>query len=290
MSIKNSSQQTTPVEYKIIPPNRFSLDLEELWRYRELFYSYAWRGIRIKYKQSIFGLLWAIIQPLIMMVMFTIFFSNFLELSTDGIPAPVFYFSGLMVWVLFSTSVTTASNSMLSNSVVIKKVYFPRLIIPLSSVLVAFFDYLMTLILFAGMILFYLVTGRTLSVSLPALLWCIPLSLLITLTTSFGIGAMIGALIVKYRDFRFIIGFMIQILMFATPVIYPVSILDNSPEIKYILSLNPIMTAVNLARLPFMSIELDLLMVLLSLISMCGLFVLGVYVFKKTEKYFADLA
>ena len=282
--------EESQIEYKIIPPGRFSLDIEELLRYKELFYSYAWRDIKIKYKQTVLGLLWAIIQPLVMMSMFALFFSEFLKIPTDNISAPIFYFSGLSIWTLFTTSVSNASSSMVSNAGVIQKIYFPRLIIPMSSVLVAIFDYLMTLLVFIGLIIYYEITNDAFSFSIWKFIVFVPLSVLITSLTSFGIGTIIASYNVKYRDFRFLIGFMIQVLMFATPVIYPVSILNDYKGIKYILSINPIMTAVNMSRIPFQNIELDFLMVSISVVSMTILFFLGIYIFKKTEKYFADLA
>jgi len=282
--------EETQIEYKIIPPGTFSLDLDELLRYKELFYSYAWRDIKIKYKQTVLGLLWAIIQPLVMMSMFALFFSEFLKIPTDNISAPIFYFSGLSIWTLFTTSLSNASNSMVSNAGVIQKIYFPRLIIPISSVLVAIFDYLMTLLVFIGLIIYYEITNDAFSFSIWKFIVFVPLSVLITSLTSFGIGTIIASYNVKYRDFRFLIGFMIQVLMFATPVIYPVSILNDYKGIKYILSINPIMTAVNMSRIPFQNIELDFLMVSICVVSMTILFFLGIYIFKKTEKYFADLA
>lgn len=289
-SVNREKGEESQIEYKIIPPGRFSLDIEELLRYKELFYSYAWRDIKIKYKQTVLGLLWAIIQPLVMMSMFALFFSEFLKIPTDNISAPIFYFSGLSIWTLFTTSVSNASSSMVSNAGVIQKIYFPRLIIPMSSVLVAIFDYLMTLLVFIGLIIYYEITNDAFSFSIWKFIVFVPLSVFITSLTSFGIGTIIASYNVKYRDFRFLIGFMIQVLMFATPVIYPVSILNDYKGIKYILSINPIMTAVNMSRIPFQNIELDFLMVSISVFSMTILFFLGIYIFKKTEKYFADLA
>jgi len=148
----------------------------------------------------------------------------------------------------------------------------------------------MTLLVFIGLIIYYEITNDAFSFSIWKFIVFVPLSVLITSLTSFGIGTIIASYNVKYRDFRFLIGFMIQVLMFATPVIYPVSILNDYKGIKYILSINPIMTAVNMSRIPFQNIELDFLMVSISVVSMTILFFLGIYIFKKTEKYFADLA
>ena len=131
--------------YTIEPPRKLTIDWQELWRFRELFYFFTWRDIKVKYKQTALGFLWAILQPLAMMTVFVLFFSKGLNIPTDDIPAPIFYFTGLMFWNLFSSGLSASANSMVSNAEIIKKIYFPRLIVPFSSVLVALFDFLMTL-------------------------------------------------------------------------------------------------------------------------------------------------
>ena len=136
------------VEYTIKPPDKFSLNLEEIWLYRELFYFFTWRDIKVKYKQTILGFLWAVLQPFLMMMIFVVFFARVLNVPTDKIPAPIFYYSGLLLWNIFSTGLSGAGNSMVTNANIIKKIYFPRLIIPISSILVAVFDFLMAIIVF----------------------------------------------------------------------------------------------------------------------------------------------
>jgi lipopolysaccharide transport system permease protein len=285
----NGVAQDSPVEYIIEPKHRFSLHLRELWQYRELFYFFTWRDIKVKYKQTVLGFLWAVLQPLLLMSVFVLFFSKALRLSTDGIPAPVFYFSGLLLWNLFSSGLGDAANSMVANAEIIKKVYFPRLIIPLSSILVALFDFLMATIVFAGLLIYFKVTSHDLSVR-PSMLIFFPAGLLLTLATTAGMGMLLSALNVKYRDFRYVIPYTIQFLLFLTPVIYPLSILHDAPVLKYALSLNPMTAAILLIRQPFTAAELDYWMIGLGVCSATILFLLGLYVFNRMEAYFADLA
>ena len=146
-------QQNNDIEYIIEAPSRFSLNIKELWDYRELFYFFTWRDIKVRYKQTVLGFLWAVLQPFMMMVLMTIIFGNALKVESDGIPYPIFVFSGLLLWDIFASGLTGAANSMVSNAQIIKKIYFPRLIIPLSAVLVALFDFLMAFLTDLGKIL-----------------------------------------------------------------------------------------------------------------------------------------
>lgn len=281
-------KHSEPIEYIIRPPGKLSLNLKELWQYRELFYFFTWRDIKVKYKQTVLGFLWAILQPLLMMVVFVLFFAKALNIPTDNIPAPIFYYSGLLLWIVFSSGVSGAGNSMVSNANIIKKIYFPRLIIPISSILTAVFDFLMALILFFGLLLYYSIDGY--EINMFKLLLYLPLGLILTVFTAFGLGSLIAALNVKYRDFRYIIPFFIQFLLFLTPVIYPVSIFEGS-WIESLLSLNPMTGAITLSRSAFISGNaVDWSMIGLSIFSATILFFIGVYYFRKTEAYFADLA
>src|ERR1700741_4345092 len=191
-------------EFEIKPESKLSINFKELWQYKELFFFFTWRDIKVKYKQTFFGFAWAVIQPVVMMLIFTVFFGNFLEVPHDDIPYPVFVFSGLMVWNIFSSGFTNAGNSMVSNANIIKKIYFPRLIIPVSSVLVALFDFLMTVLVYVALLIWYHVP-----VDLSRMLIFFPLSLLITVFTTLGVGTLLAALNVKYRDFRYIIPFLV---------------------------------------------------------------------------------
>jgi lipopolysaccharide transport system permease protein len=275
-------------EYIIEAPKKVAINWSELWRYRELFYFFTWRDIKVKYKQTVLGFLWAILQPLAMMTVFVLFFSKGLKISTDNLPAPIFYFVGLMFWNLFSSGLNSSANSMVTNAEIIKKIYFPRLIIPFSGVLVALFDFLMTLIPFIGLMLYYWITTDFM-ISWH-ILYLLPLSLLLTLITTVGLGCTIAAWNVKYRDFRYVVPFMIQFLLFVTPVIYPVTMFDNIPFLKYILALNPMTGVMIMARNGFSSEVLPLDLIGVSIFTALILLITGLYTFRKMEAYFADIA
>ena len=272
------------VEYEIKPPKGISLNLKELWDYNELLYFFTWRDIKVKYKQAVLGFLWAILQPLFTMLLFAFFFGRMLNVPSDGIPYPVFAYTGLIVWNIFSSGLTSAGNSMVSNANIIKKIYFPRLIIPISSIMVSFFDFLMSLIVFIPLLIYF-----EAKISFLQLIAFLPLSLFITMLSTFGIGSFIAALNVKYRDFRYILPFMVQSLLFLTPVIYPISIIKYEWA-KYIMALNPMAGAINLARAPFVYKSLDVNLILISCTSALIMFIAGLLYFRKTESYFADLA
>ena len=272
------------MEYVIQSDKKFSFNFRELWDYRELFYFFTWRDIKVKYKQTVLGLAWALLQPFVMMIVFSVFFGRVLKVPSDNLPYPVFVYSGLMFWTLFSSGVSHAAESMVGNANIIKKIYFPRLIIPLSSILVSVFDFLMTLIIYVGLLVYY-----RMDINPLLLLFYLILAFLTTVFSTFGLGTLLSALNVKYRDFRYVIPFLIQSLMFLTPVIYPLTIVDNS-LLKVVLSLNPMAGAISLARSAVTGMPVDPLLMLVSLGGSLLLFIGGLAVFKKTENYFADIA
>lgn len=269
----------------VISPEKsnFMLDIKELWLYRELFYFFSWRDIKVKYKQTFLGLLWVVLQPLIMMTIFTIFFSKALKIDSGNLPYPVFCFTGLIFWNLFSSGLTASGNSMVSNANIIKKIYFPRLIIPVSTIIVSAFDFIITTFIFGGLLIYWKYTPSM------NILFCIPISLLITLLTTLGAGFLLSALNVKYRDFRYIIPFMVQILLFITPVIYPISMIEND-LVRTILSLNPISSAINLARNGMTGGLIHWTSVFIGILVSIILFFAGLVVFRKVENEFADIA
>jgi lipopolysaccharide transport system permease protein len=273
------------VEYEIKPAGKFSVNFREIWDFKELFYFFTWRDIKVKYKQTMLGFLWAILQPAIMMAIFTFLFKDLVNDQIKiKVPYPVFVYTGLMFWLIFSTGLQNAGNSMVNNANIIKKIYFPRLIIPLSSILVALFDFLMTIILYAILLIYYQV-----DVSWLRLFVCFPLALLITLVTTFGVGSFLAALNVKYRDFRYIIPFIVQALMFLTPVILPVNGIKYS-WLQIILNLNPLSSAMVLARSVIDPSPLDPIQILIGVLLSFFWLILGIIYFQKTESYFADLA
>lgn len=271
------------MEYEIKPINKFSLGLKELWDFRELFYFFTWRDIKVKYKQTVLGVLWAILQPFLLMIVFTLFFNRGLGTPSDNIPYPVFVYSGLMLWTVFSSGLSNASNSMVVNAAIIKKIYFPRLIIPISAVLVALFDFFMALFIFGGLVIYY-----RCPVSLNILMY-LPVSIIITVVSALGLGFLLAAMNVKYRDFRYVIPFLIQLLLFLTPVIYPLSIIKNKWA-HTVLLLNPMTGAIDMLRATFSAVPLDTKVVGFSMLGSAILFVTGLFYFRKTEYYFADLA
>ncbi len=272
------------MEYEIKPAKGLQFNLKELWEFRELIYFFTLRDVKIKYKQTVLGALWAILQPFLLMVIFTVFFAGHLDISSYNLPYPVFVFSGLILWNVFATGISTAGNSMIVNSNIIKKIYFPRLIIPISGIMGTLIDFSMTLIMFIGVLVYFLPTF-----SLASLIIHLFFSLTIILLTTFGIGSLLAALNVKYRDFRYIIPFMIQVLLFVSPVIYPVSIIKNNFLVK-ILNLNPIAGAIEILRSSLNGTGMDLILLAKSLLISLVLFFIGLSYFRKTEYYFADIA
>jgi len=271
------------MEYTIKPERSFFLNWKELWKYRELFYFFTWRDIKIKYKQTALGFLWAVLQPLMMMTIFTLFFGKALNIPSQNLSYPVYVFSGLLVWNMFSTGLTNAANSMVNNSAIIKKIYFPRLIIPVSSVLVALFDFFMAFVLFLGILLFYQQPVSFLAI----VIW--PAALLVAIIATLGLGSWLAALNVKYRDFRYVIPFLVQVLFFLTPVIYPISLLKYQ-VLQYVLVCSPMYAAVELFRYPLTGIAPDLTYMVISLTSGIVLLLVGIIYFKSTEDFFADFA
>ena len=273
------------MEYEIKPKNKLTLGIDELWQFRELFYFFTWRDIKVKYKQTVLGFAWAVIQPLAMTLLLSVTMGRILA-SAGGltIPYPLFAMSGLVIWNIFSSGLSNAGNSMVSNANIIKKIYFPRLIIPISAVLVSLFDFFMAFVIFIGMLIYY----RT-NIIVGQFLLFMPVSVILTCISTFGLGAFLAALNIKYRDFRYVIPFMIQGLFFITPVIYPVSIISNT-MVKYIFALNPMYAPIEMFRHSIIQKPIDHNLIFISLFSSVLFFIVGLFYFRKTESYFADLA
>ena len=272
------------MEFEIKPQNKFSLGLKELWEYRELFYFFTLRDIKVKYKQTVLGFLWAVVQPLVMALLFSFFLGKAITSFTAiNLPYEIFALSGLVLWGIFSSGLNNAGNSMVSNANIIKKIYFPRLIIPVSAVLVGLFDFLMAFVVFMIYCFF-----KDIHFNLQAI-YLFPLAVLLTCIATFGSGSLLAALNVKYRDFRYIIPFLIQFLLFLTPVIYPISITAN-PYLELLLALNPMTAPMDIFRAGIGNSDLHLTADLISIGSSLCFLIIGLVYFKKTEAYFADLA
>lgn len=257
-------------------------DFEELWHYRELFYIFAWRDIKVRYKQTVLGILWVIFQPLVSTFIFTVFFGRLAKIPSYDMPYSLFVLCGLIFWNYFSSTLTNASSSMVINEGIIKKVYFPRMILPLATAVTSFVDFTISLVL---LLIFALILGY-----IPSL-WIflvLPLSLFVTAITATGLGFFLSAVNVKYRDVNYIIPFFIQLLLFVSPVIYPLAIVSETN--KSIMSINPMTSVIESMRMvfanrPFIGFHL----ILISFISAIVIFIFGLWYFRRTEKFFADI-
>jgi len=258
-----------------------ALNLRDLWLYRELVYFLTWRDIKVRYKQTVLGAGWAILQPLINMVVLSVIFGNFAKMPTEGIPRPIFTFAALLPWGLFSKALNDAGRSMLSNRNMITKIYFPRLIIPLSSVLGGVVDFL---IQFGILILMMIYYGFP-----PTLnIWALPLFLLLALATALGFGLWLSALNVLYRDVNYILPFLTQLWVLVTPVAYSSNVVPEKWRILY--ALNPMVGVVEGFRWALLGTETApgahmILSVVISLV----LLVTGMYYFRRMERTFADM-
>jgi lipopolysaccharide transport system permease protein len=254
---------------------------KDLWRYRELFYFLAWRDILVRYKQTAIGLAWALIRPFLTMVVFVFVFSKLAKLPSEGVPYPILVFAALLPWQFFANAFTEAGNSLISNANMISKVYFPRLVVPGSAVIVSFVDFLISGIILVGLMLWYgfVPDWR---------IFTLPLFIIITFAAAMGTGLWTAALNVKYRDFRYIIPFVVQFGLYVSPVGFSSAIVPEQWRLLY--SLNPMVGVIDGFRwailggnsqLYWPGFSLSLFLVTLILIT-------GIYYFRKTEKTFAD--
>lgn len=271
------------MEYEIKPKSKLSPGISEMWEFRELFYFFTWRDVKVKYKQAVLGIAWALLQPLLMTAVFTFLLTPYAGAASLSIPYPVFALSGFVLWGIFGNGLGNAANSMVNNANIIKKIYFPRLIIPVSGILVSIVDFLFALPLLVVVALVYGV-----SFSWSALLF-FPLAVVLAFIATVGPGTLLGAMNVKYRDIRYVIPFMTQFLLFVTPVIYPIEI-SSGPLIRKILQFNPMAGPLELFRGIFSGYVINWETVLLSLTTSLVLLVAGIFYFRKTESFFADLA
>lgn len=275
-------------EIIIEPPKRFiHIEWREFLAYRDLFLVLAWRDISVRYKQTLLGVLWVILQPVMTMVVFTFIFNRMAGIeSGDGTPYPIFLYIGLLPWQYFSSTVNNAAQSMVANAGLIQKVYFPRLIIPATSVTTAFVDLAVSSVILVVMMAYYGSMPQLVGVAI------IPLLLLIVTLTALGIGLFFASLNVKYRDVRYALPFFINIGLYVTPVIYPISMLDTYPVVKTLfLCLNPIATVINTARTGFLgSAPIEWGMPAVALFVSVMYFLFGLFYFRRTESYFADIA
>jgi lipopolysaccharide transport system permease protein len=280
-SLSQTNIQSLPT-FSIDPPEGWAdIGFRELWDYRELLYFLTWRDVKVRYKQTALGAAWAIIQPLFMMLVFSLFFGRLAKIPSDGIPYPIFTFCALLPWQLFAHALTESSNSLVANERLITKVYFPRLVVPIAAVLGGLVDFAVAFALLLVMMFYYGIVPTWAIVTLPGFL-------LLAVMTALGVGLWLSALNVKYRDVRYTINFLIQFWLFATPVAYPSSIVPAKWRALY--GLNPMAGVVEGFRwallgkqeAPGMMLWVSVAVVILILIG-------GLYYFRRMEQQFADV-
>jgi len=272
----------------IIAPGRAEKNyFRDLWRYRELFYFLAWRDILVRYKQTVIGIAWAVVRPLLMTIIFTVFAGRIAGLkSPDGVPHALLVMAAMLPWQFFSTALSEASNSLISNANLICKIYFPRLVVPASSVITSFVDFLITLGLMAALMVWYhfLPDWRLLA---------LPLFVLLAFFASFGIGLWLCALNVEYRDFRYIVPFIVQFGVYVSPVIFTSADIRNKlgPTAAQFYALNPMVGVIGGFQWSLLRGQppLNLGELLISVTVVCAMVVSGIWYFRKMEKTFADV-
>lgn len=258
-----------------------SLHLGELWRYRELFYFLTWRDVKIRYKQTAIGVAWAVLQPLITMVIFSVIFGQLASLPSDGIPYPVFSYAALLPWGLFSGALQRAGTSLVSNANLITKVYFPRLVIPFSAVAAGLVDFAISFVVLLGLMLYYQIT-------LTWTILTIPLFVLLAVLTALAVSLWLSALNVQYRDVQYMIPFLIQAWMYASPVAYSASLVPSGPW-RMIYGLNPMAGVIQGFRWALLGGNPPDQLMAISAIIVLLLLVSGLYYFRRMEKTFADV-
>jgi len=277
------------IEPTVIEPSRgwSPVKLGDLWEYRELLYFLVWRDVKVRYKQTVLGAAWAILQPLLTMVVFTIFFGRLAGVPSEGLPYPIFSFAALLPWTFFSQGLTQSSNSLVGSAHLIKKVYFPRLIVPVASILNGAVDFLLAFVVLGAMMAFYRVPVQ------PEIA-VLPLLLVLAFTAALGVGLWLSALNVEYRDVRHVVPFFVQIWLFVTPVIYPSRLVTDRlagfglPEWLY--ALNPMVGVVEGFRWALLGIDADPWpkIAASAIVSLAAL-VTGAFYFRRMERTFADV-
>lgn len=287
MSSRIESITTSPnmlvVPHLIIEPSRglFRINWRELWQYRELFAFLVWREIKVRYKQTLLGASWAVIQPTFNMIVFTLFFGRLAGIPSDNVPYPIFSYTALLLWTYFAQSLNMAGNSLTANINLVNKIYCPRLILPSAPVLAGLMDLAIACSLLLVLFPYYQFVPS-------ANIWAAPIMIVLAVTSALGVGVWLAALNVKYRDFRYVIPFLTQFWMFSSPVVYPASMVPEQWRVIY--GLNPMTGAIEGFRWALLGIDINPWPMVGA--SWCtALFVLGtgLIYFRRTERFFADL-
>ncbi len=257
------------------------LGLADVWEYRELLYFLTWRDIKVRYKQTALGAAWAVLQPFLTMVVFSLFFGRLAQIPSEGVPYPIFTYAALVPWTFFANGVTLSSQSMVGNSNLITKVYFPRMIVPVAAVVSGLVDFGIAMVVLFGMMAWYDIWPTWQVITLPVFL-------LLALITAMGVGLWLSAMNVKYRDIRYIVPFLMQFWLFATPIAYPSTLLDQPWRTLY--GLNPMVGVVEGFRWALLDTRTSPgLITLFSAFAAIALLVSGAYYFRRMEKTFADV-
>ncbi len=277
-----SAESPTQPLIKIRPSKGWvALQLRDLWVYRELLYFLTWRDIKVRYKQTVLGAMWAIIQPLFTMLIFTLFFGKLAHIPSDGVPYPIFAYAGLLPWTFFSNAVTNSGNSLVGSANLITKVYFPRMIIPGAAVLAGLVDLAIAFLILVGLMFYY-------RVALSWSLLAVPFLVALTSLLAIGVGMWASALNVKYRDIRYALPFLIQLWMFFSPVIYPVSLMPQ--KWRWVLWLNPLSGVIEGFRASLFGVnQFDWAALGISTAMTLGILVYSAYSFRRMERVFADI-
>lgn len=281
-TVELQAQDVTP-ELTVIRPTRgwVGLNLRELWHYRELIYFLIWRDIKVRYKQTVLGAAWAIIQPFFTMVVFAIFFGALAKIPTDGIPYPIFSYTALLPWQLLETGISKAGNSLVAGRNLLTKVYFPRLAIPMAPVIAGLIDFALAFLVLIGMMFYY-------EYSPTSAIWTLPFFILLTLITALGAGLWLSALNVQYRDVGYIIPFIVRLWFFLTPITYSASIVPEQFQLLY--GINPMVGVVEGFRWAMLGIgDPPSILIGVSAIISLLLLISGAYYFRRMERTFADV-
>ncbi len=257
------------------------LDFRSLWEYRELLYFFCWRDIKVRYKQTALGATWALLQPFLTMLIFSVIFGRFAKMPSEGVPYPIFAYCGLLPWQLFAFAMSETSNSLVGQAHLITKVYFPRVLVPIAGLLTGLVDFSIAFVLLIAMMIYY-------RIPVHATVLVIPLLMLFAVVTSLGVGLWLSALSVKYRDVRHILPFITQFWLYATPVAYPSSLIPH--KWRFLMGLNPMSGVVEGFRWALLgSTQVDLRLMGISIVSVLILLAGGFIYFDRMENTFADL-
>lgn len=258
-----------------------SLELKELWHYRELLFFLGWRDVAVRYKQTLLGIGWAIIQPFLTMVVFSLFFGKLAAIPSDGIPYPIFAYAALVPWTFFANVISQSANSLVGSANLLKKIYFPRFVLPISCIFPGVVDFALAFVVLVGMMLYYGIAPTS------NVIW-LPLLLLLALITALGVGFWLSAMNVQFRDVRYVIPFLIQIWLFATPIAYPSSMLPEHLRVLY--GMNPMVGVVEGFRWALLGTNTAPgPMIIMSACASLVLLLGGAYYFKRAERTFADV-